>query len=340
MKESIKKQNKDEIFIVTGALGHLGSTIIRDLLNMGKKVRGFDLKKVRFNNLDKEIDMIYGDITNYNDVEKLFSVSQKNIYVIHCAAIVTISSFPNKKVYDVNVNGVKNIVNSSIKHHVKRFIYVSSVHAIPESEKGTIQKEINHFNPDLVKGLYAKTKAEASEYVLQSTKKGLNASIVHPSGIIGPYDYGNGHLTRLFIDYLNNKLTAITKGGYNFVDVRDVSKGTIDALLYGKNGKCYLLTNKYYTLEELITMVSKITNKKPIKTILPFWFVKTIAFFAEIYYMIRKIPPLFTNYSLYTLKANSLFTHELATKELGYKPRSMEETIKDTIDFILEHDLK
>lgn len=71
-------------------------------------------------------------------------------------------------------------------------IYVSSVHAIPEKSDGDLISEVSIFNPDDVVGLYAKTKAEAARYVMDSVKdKGLNACIVHPSGILGPYDFSN-----------------------------------------------------------------------------------------------------------------------------------------------------
>lgn len=331
---------KIETYIVTGALGHLGSVIVSDLIKMGKKVRGFDLKNVKHNNLLEDIEMVYGDITNKEDVERLFANLTGDIYVIHSAAIVSISSFKDKRVYNVNVNGVKNIVDASISHKVKKFVYISSVHALPEGKKGSLIKEVEHFDPDLVVGTYAKTKAIAGEYVLDSIPKGLNACIVHPSGIIGPYDKGNGHLTRLFIDYLNGKLTAIVDGGYDFVDVRDVSIGTINALLKGEVGKCYILTNRYVTIKELLGIAAKVSGNKEVKTVLPIWFAKSTAFLSEIYYKIRKIPPLYTSYSLYTLKANANFSHELATKELDYNPRNIEDTVKDMIDFIKENNLK
>ena len=331
----------EEIYIVTGALGHLGSTIIRELIASNKKVRGFDLKQVRNNNLsDIKIDMIYGDITNKTDIEKLLDVKEETIYVIHCAGIVSIASKYDERVYNVNVNGTKNIVDACLNKKVKKLVHVSSVHAIPEGKTGEVIREVNHFNPDEVKGLYAKTKAEASEYVLNSVKKGLNASIVHPSGIIGPYDYGNGHLTRMFIDYLNKKLTAIVPGGYDFVDVRDVAIGTINCVKKGKKGECYILSNHYYEAKELIKLASEISKTKNIKTILPLWFAKLVAPLAELYYKIRKTPPLYTSYSLYTLKSNALFSHDKATKELDYMPRDIRETITDIITFIKENNLK
>ena len=166
------------------------------------------------------------------------------------------------------------------------------------------------------------------------SKKGLNAIVVHPSGIIGPGNYGKGHLSQLIIDYLNNRLTAIVKGGYDFVDVRDVADGILKAIEKGRVGECYILSNRYFEIKEIINLLHEVTNHKPIKTILPNWFAKLTAPIAELYYKILKQPPLYTSYSIYTLSTNSHFSHEKATKELDYNPRDMKETLKDTVDWL------
>ena len=112
-----------------------------------------------------------------------------------------------------------------LKYHVKRLVYVSSVHAIPERPKDEVISEINQFDPRDVVGLYAMTKSKATQIVLGGVLLGLDAVVVHPSGIIGPNDYGHGYCTQLVMDYLDGRLTAGVNGGYDFVDVRDVADG-------------------------------------------------------------------------------------------------------------------
>lgn len=323
----------EKIYLVTGANGHLGSTIINLLLKEKKNIRAFVLENDVLH-LDKKVEIIRGNITDKKSIYPLFKdLENKEVIVIHCAGIVTIASKFDQKVYDVNVVGTKNIADVALEYKVKKFIHVSSVHAILE-EKNRIIKEVDKFYPDKVEGLYAKTKAEASNYILDMSKKGLNAIVVHPSGIIGPGNYGKGHLSQLIIDYLNNRLTAIVKGGYDFVDVRDVADGILKAIEKGRVGECYILSNRYFEIKEIITLLHEVTNRKPIKTILPNWFAKLTAPIAELYYKILKQPPLYTSYSIYTLSTNSHFSHEKATKELDYNPRDMKETLKDTVDWL------
>ena len=92
--------------------------------------------------------------------------------------------------------------------------------------------------------------------------QGLDAVIVHPSGILGPGDFGQGHLTQMIADYLNGRLVACVKGGYDFVDVRDVADGVIAAAEKGRAGECYILSNRHYEVRELLDMASAPDREK------------------------------------------------------------------------------
>lgn len=329
-----------KIYIITGANGFLGNNIIRKLLESDEcEVRALILPEDKTKSLEGLNCKIYkGDVTKKETLNEIFEIKEPvELYVIHCAAIVYIKTKNNPKVYDVNVNGTKNIIQKVLEKNAK-LIYVSSVHAITEKPNNEIITEIKEFNREKVKGQYAKTKAEIASYVLEMVEKeNLNACIVHPSGLIGPNDYSNTHLTQLIIDFAKGRLKACVKGGYDFVDVRDVTDGIISACTKGKKGECYILSNRYITIKELLDTVSEVRQTKKIKTILPMWLAKLTAPLSEIYYGILKQPPLYTKYSLYTLNSNSNFSKEKAIKELNYKNRELKETITDTITWLKEN---
>lgn len=329
-----------KLFIITGANGFLGNNIVRKLIeDKNSEVRVLVLPEDKTDALDGLNCEIYkGDVTKKDSLNNIFEIKESNVevYVIHCAAIVYIKSKYNPKVYEVNVNGTKNIIEKVLEINAK-LVYVSSVHAITEKANNEIITEIKDFNPDKVEGQYAKTKAEIAKYVLEMVeKKGLNACIVHPSGIIGPNDFGNSHLTQLIIDFANGRLKACVKGGYDFVDVRDVADGIINACYKGRTGECYILSNRYVEIRELLNIVSEVRNTKMIKTVIPMWLAKLTAPLSEIYYALLKQAPLYTKYSLYTLGANSNFSNEKAKKELGYKNRELKETVRDTVKWLKE----
>ncbi len=322
------------LYLVTGAAGHLGNTIVRTLLSAGRQVRGLVLPGENTQSLNGlEFPIVKGDIT---DKDSLVSFCSKNDFdksiLIHTAGIVSIAQKTDENLHRVNVLGTRIVCDACIENNVDRMIYISSVHAIPEKPIGEVITETNRFDPDLVNGAYAKTKAEATRIVLEKVDSGkLDAVVVHPSGIIGPGGLTRSHSGQMILDYAQGRLTASVRGGYDFVDVRDVADGVIAAAEKGKQGDCYLLTNRYFEVSEILEMLHKLTGRRRIRTILPMWFAKGTAALSEIYYKILKQVPLFTSYSLDTLVSNSCFSHEKATRELGYQPRSMYVTLSDTL---------
>lgn len=329
---------KNTIYIITGANGFLGNNVIRALRTREPDA---EIRALILNGSDGEMlkgldcKIFEGDVTNKESLKGIFSVQpDAQLCVIHCAALVYIKSKYNPKVFEVNLGGTKNIAELSLEKNAK-LVYVSSVHAITEKPNNGLITEIRDFNSDSVVGLYAKSKAETAKYVLEMVEKhGLNACIVHPSGIIGPNDYSGTHLTQLIIDYAKGRLTACVHGGYDFVDVRDVAEGILSACTLGKPGECYILSNKYIEVKELLDLCAATLHKKIIRTILPMWFVKLTAPFSELYYSILRQPPLYTRYSLYTLNSNANFSNEKAKRELNYKTRDIKQTVEDTVSWL------
>jgi len=331
-----------KLFIVTGGNGHLGNTIVRMLKNQNHEVRALILPSDS-NKMLKSLkaDVYYGDVRRLETLEPLFdlngtSFSMKDVIVIHTAGIVSISAKKHPILESVNVLGTKNIADLCLMYNVSKLIYVSSVHAIPELKDSQTITEINHFNPDLVVGAYAKSKSKASQYVMDMIEKGLNAIIIHPSGIIGPNDYGHAHMTMMIEDYLNGFLTSRINGAYDFVDVRDVASGIIQSATSGSIGACYILSGHRIDLDLLFNQLKALSGRKRKIHVLPMWFAKLTAPLAELYYKFRKLPPIYTSYSLYTLESNSYFSHEKARIELNYNPRSLDETLYDTVKWLVK----
>lgn len=325
-----------KLYIITGAAGHLGSTITGMLKGQDCEVRGLILPKEQAENTEN-ITFYKGDVTKPDSLRLLFENQQEGeVYVIHTAGIVDIQNDVSPLIYNVNVNGTKNIIKLCKEHAVKKLVYVSSVHAIPEEINGITIRETDYFTPGNVIGGYAKTKAEATEAVLEAAKNGLNAVVVHPSGIIGPYCSSGNHIVQLISDYISGKLPACVRGGYDFVDVRDVAAGCISAALRGVSGNCYILSNRHYEIKDILSMIKAEYGGKKL-LVLPMWMAKAIAPFFELHAKIRHIRPLFTKCSLHTLSSNDQFSHAKAAKELNFRPRDIYLTVRDTVNWLKKH---
>ncbi len=317
-------------FIITGANGHLGSTLVRMLSKTDAEIVGLILPKDQCTN-QGNVRYIRGDVREPSSLRPLFEgAEEQETYVIHTAGIIDISEKGTPAIYDVNINGTKNIIALCEEYHVKRLLYVSSVHAIPEKKNYAVITETDSFSPDDVTGAYARTKAAATQAVLDAGRQGLDVVVVHPSGIIGPNDPSGNHLVQLILDYVRGALPACVSGGYDFVDVRDVAKGCLLALEKGKRDSCYILSNRHYEIREVLNMVRSITKGRKLP-VLPMWMAKLSVPAMQWYAKLKKQRPLYTRYSLYTLKSNDRFSHDKATCELGYMPRDLRETIRDTI---------
>ena len=319
-----------KLFIITGANGHLGGTIVRMLNGRPVQVRGLvfgDKKKQDTGS----IHYYSGDVREPETLRPLFAgCEDMETIVIHTAGIIDISNHVSPELYDVNVNGTKNILALCREYLVKRLVYVSSVHAIPEQKRGNVTGEIRDFSPDAVVGGYAKTKAEATREVLRAAQEGLDAVVVHPSGILGPYDRSGNHLVQMVAEYLHGTLPACVKGGYDFVDVRDVAEGCLLAAEKGRKGECYILSDRYCEIREVLEIAGDVSGKKKLP-VLPLWMAKMAAPFIQLHARRKKRRPLYTAYSLHVLGTGERFSHKKATEELGYHPRDLKVTIRDMV---------
>ncbi len=328
---------KNTIYLLTGAAGCLGSNISRGLIAQGKKVRALVLKgDPAEDRIPPEAEIITGDITDTVSLEKFFHAeNDTKIIVIHCASMVTVSPDYSEKLYKVNVEGTRNMVHMCLRHRVKKLVYVSSTGAIPELPQGQLIEEVDYFNPDPIVGWYGKTKAMATQIVLDAAReKGLDASVVFPSGIFGPNDYAYGYVSKFIMDYVSGKMPAGIAGSFNAVDVRDLADAIITCTEKGRIGEGYILANETVTIKQMIHTISGATGAREAKYMLPIPAARVIAFLASIKTWITKKPSALTSFAIYNLARNNDFSAEKSKKELGFSTRPFEQTIEDCIAWL------
>ena len=134
---------------------------------------------------------------------------------------------------------------------------------------------------------------------------------------------------------MNGKLPACVHGGYDFVDVRDVAEGILLAAERGKTGESYILSGGYYEIPEMLALLQDVTGGRHVCAV-PTWMAKMAAPLSEFIAKKRGRKPLFTAYSLRVLHENGRYSHDKATAELGYRPRELYETLKDTAGWLIE----
>ncbi len=319
------------MFVVTGATGYVGGVLVRTLLAKGEDVRvvvapfeaGEKLKSLR-------VEVTYADVTDYKAIKETI---KKGDIVLHVAGMISILPGKAKMLNKINVEGTKNVVDACLENEAARLVYVSSVHAFPEFEG--IVNEKTAIDPYLAYGNYGISKARATLQVFNGIKEGLDAVVVHPSGVFGPFDYtGKNPLTKVLSKYASGKNRALIYGGYDFVDVRDVANGIYLAAVKGKSGRNYILSGHFITVKRLVVEISKIVGKKAPTYNCPRTLAKFAAPFAEFFAILGKSVPVLTRYSLHTLWTKTRFSNKRAKRELGWSSRSVNISLKDFVKWI------
>lgn len=323
----------NEVYIVTGAAGLLGSNIVKELAEEGKEVRAFVLPKdPAAQHIDNRVKIIEGDITKPEDLEKLFDgCLSRTVYVIHSASIVTLAPDYSEIVYRVNVEGTKNMIDKCIEYGAAKMIYVSSTSAIPELLGNKSIQEVSSFSPDGLVGYYAQSKAMATQLVVDALEEEPNfdACIVHPSGICGPNDYSFGPVAEFLLDYGQGKMSMGIEGTFNSVDVRDLASAIITATQKGIRGSSYILSNELVTMEQMFNLVNQAAGYTYSPKILSAKTAKRVARFTEKWAKITKKPARLTSFAVYNLTRNNNFDSSKAKEELGFRTRPFAETIQD-----------
>jgi Nucleoside-diphosphate-sugar epimerases len=325
------------LYLLTGAAGNLGSSIARQLVAEGREVRALVLKgDLAAERVPPEAEVLVGDIVDKDSLVHFFTDDQgRDLIVIHCASIVTVSPEYSKKVYEVNVNGTKNVVDLCLEKKVKKLVYISSTGAIRELPKKQAIVEVDDYDPDAVVGFYGQTKAEATRIVLDAVRyRGLDASVVCPSGIAGPGDYAYGPVASFIIDYVKGGMPAGVAGSFNAADVRDLAAGTIACCDKGRKGESYILGNDCVSMGEMFHLVSEASGAAEVKTVLPVWVARVMAAFAGLAGKVTGKKPKLTTFSIYNLARNNEFSSAKAEKELGYRSRPFSETLCDTVAWL------
>jgi len=315
--------------VVTGACGHIGANLVRALVDSGRSVRSLvHLHNRGIDGLD--IESVNGDVC---DPESLYRAFQDAEVVYHLAACISLSMKGWPRLESINVIGTRNVVEACLRVGVKRLVHFSSIHALqgePLSVPVDESRPLSN-SPDFPP--YDRSKALAENEVRRGIEKGLDAVILNPTAIIGPHDYEPSYLGRALLDMARHKLPALVTGGYDWVDVRDVVQGAIAAEKRANSGVQYILSGHWLSISGIADIISEITGTPTPRLTVPLWIARLGAPMVSAMSKLTGKSPLYTSFSLKALNSNRNMSHEKASRELGYQPRPLRETLADTLQW-------
>ena len=325
------------IALITGSSGHVGSNLIRELNKQGFKVRGIDFDGDYRAYEGFKVDVIKGDITNRESLEPIF----KNVDIVfHTAALINLDRRYKKQIRLVNVDGTRNVCEAALKAGIKKLIHFSSVDAFYRFpiEEPLLESRKLIDDPNSVP--YDLSKADGQKIVLDFCKKGLDASIIHPTSIVGPNDFKPGLPMQEMINLANGKRKLLPNWGYNFVDARDLCLTAISAVELGKTGQNYIVGGEYH----LYSYIAELMEQQLGRTVLLSTIPDFVSYLGLPYEYIKSLitgkPRVLTIDTLHTGKSgNKIVPSTLAREELGHNPRPLEESIHDMVSFFQKRGL-
>jgi dihydroflavonol-4-reductase len=249
--------------------------------------------------------------------------------IIHCASIISIGNRNINEVYDINVNGTKLILQACQTLTIK-LIYISSSVAVKETADNSI---FNENRPYKTKEdfSYDYTKALSEQLVLEEVKSNhLDAIIIRPTSIVGPPDYRPSYFGKAIKDLASLTLPVVISGGYNLVDVRDLSQSIINSIEKGVKGEIYLLGGTYLSLKQMAEIANPNRRYFSLPLNLLIWLLPVINAYQKMFPLKWPI----TKESLLTLKrAPKHIDCSKAVKHLNHKIRPVSDTITDLMEW-------
>ena len=323
------------MILVTGATGHIGNALVRKLLSRGEKVRALIMKEEDTSSIrDLRLECVEGDVLDPASLQPALAGVD---IVYHLAGIISIMPEKNPLVWKINVEGTRNVIEAARRAGIRRLVYTSSIHAFKHAPHGVVMDESLGFDPDNSYGEYDRSKAAASLEVQRAALEDLDAVIVCPTGVIGPYDFRGSEMGEVIRGAAEAHTMFYIEGAYDFVDVRDVADGMIAAAGHGRRGEIYILGGDKISMRYMLETVREVTGVAFISIKIPFSLAKFAARFTPWYYRRTKAKPRFTPYSLEVLQSNSDISHKKAERELDFKPRPITGTIADTVRWYSEN---
>ena len=318
------------MLLVTGARGHIGNVLVRYLYEKGYRdlrlmVQSGDTSFIE--PFAKEI--VRCDIRDAKAVEEAVKGCSD---VFHLAGYIHMTGSDKQLLNDINVGGVKNIVDACLKCGVKRLVHVSSIHALFPDDNLSIHETVD---TDLGRCTdeYSKTKLLGTLEVFKACENdGLDAVIVFPTGVVGPYDYRSSMSGTMFKKYFGARGTTLCfDGRFDFVDVRDVAEGIFLAWQNGQKGEGYILSGEQCSIKELIETIGQLSGHHLKALNIPVFLVKVCASVMPVYYTLAQKTPIITKETVDVMISGVSISNEKAKRELGFSPRPLEQTIRDTV---------
>lgn len=318
---------------ITGVCGLTGANLARLLLAHGRQVRGLTHHEKRaVEGLD--IELMEADILDPLSLHRALAGAE---VVYHLAARISLETRDLAEIEATNVQGTRNVVEACLHCGVRRLVHFSSIHAL---EQAPLDLPLDESRPRVSlqnRSPYDRSKALGELEALQGVSRGLEVVILNPTAMIGPYDYYPSYMGKALLALAQGHIPALVRGGFDWVDVRDVVQAAIQAEQRAESGTSYILSGHWRSVRQIADLTAELTGRgTPLFTVptgLAYLAAPLMAGLARF----NHAQPIYTHLTLDALDSNRQISHARASRELGYQPRPLKDTVQDTLDWFAQN---
>ncbi len=279
---------------------------------------------------------VTGDVADTRSLCRAFSGVEQ---VYHLAAHISIRSGESEKLERINVEGTGNVITACQSARVATLVHFSSIHALnleprdqPVTEDNPLLGERTGRGAD-----YDYSKARADRLVRQNQSESLSTRIIYPTAVLGPNDFRQSLFGQAILKIARGRLPALVAGGFDWVDVRDVAWGAVEAAEKGADKDRFILSGHYLSMPEVAAVICELTGVAAPRLICPAWLAGVFTPLMGAWARLKGEAPLYTRDSLAVLNTNKVMSHARAAAKLAYQPRPFRESMVDTLCFYRQY---
>lgn len=320
--------------VVTGATGYIGGVLVRALADRGDPVRAvFHERSGTFE--APGVEWVRGDVLDRDSMVAAFRDAD---VVFHLASLVSIEPRMAGAMRAVNVAGARNVAEAALECGVRRLVHFSSIRAYNQFPLDELLDETRGRVGGLSRPAYDRSKALGEDEIRHGVERGLDAVILNPTGVLGPYDRGPTGVGQFFVDLQRRRVPMLIAGGFDCVDVRDVVEATLAAETRGRAGENYILGGRWLSVPELALLAEAETGVPAPRFVCPVAVARCWAPFQAAWDRLHARPPLYTPAALHHIsRSNRRVSSAKAQAELGFTARPARESVRDAVRWFADN---
>jgi dihydroflavonol-4-reductase len=316
--------------LVTGGAGFIGSHLVRQLVELGERVRVLELPGTGVEHLPLDrLEVVRGDIRDRAAVDRAVRGCR---FVYHLAANPNLWTQRRGLFRQVNYLGAVNVLEASLGAGVVRILHTSTESILTRIRQPSPIAEDQQVTARDVIGPYCRSKFLAERHAFRLARAGAPVVIVNPTLPVGPGDRGRSPPTKMMLDFCRGQRREYLDAELNLIDVRDVADGMVRAMARGRPGRRYLLGHENLSIREVFARLARLTGLPEPRWRVPYFVALTAAYVSEWWAdVVTHRCPAATVTGVKLTRRTMHFDAHRSLDELGLQPRSIDESLADAV---------